>query len=189
VTGGASMGESRLATSVAFRVGPSHLRRLTAGDVPALQAMLVRCTDYFHVVYGHGPEPAEAEALLAARPEGLAPAHKWTFGVFEKNNLCGIVDALGDFPEKATWTLGLLLLDPTFRNRGLGRACYQAFETWAGSQGAVRVRLGVVTQNEGALRFWTRLGFAEEARRPYRGGACEGRLIVMSRPVAPRGRG
>jgi GNAT superfamily N-acetyltransferase len=64
-----------------------------------------------------------------------------------------------DYPVLNSWWLGLLLLDPEYRNQGLGRRIYQSFEEWASHQGAERIFLGVLEENQKAYRFWCSLGF------------------------------
>jgi len=82
--------------------------------------------------------------------------------------LFGVLDAIRDYPTQDDWWLGLLLLDPAQRNQGLGRRIYQSFEHWAGQQGARRIFLGVVEENQKAYLFWQKLGFELIERRPAR---------------------
>ncbi len=62
--------------------------------------------------------------------------------------------------------MGLLLLDPAVRGRGLGRRLMAAFERWAAGRGARRVMLSVVHENASALRFWAAIGYRKERELP-----------------------
>lgn len=64
------------------------------------------------------------------------------------------------------WFLGLLLLEPAHRDRGLGTGLYRAFERWAQELGAQEIRFSVVKQNTAASRFWQRMGFLQIERLP-----------------------
>jgi GNAT superfamily N-acetyltransferase len=82
--------------------------------------------------------------------------------------LIGLIDAVEGYPDEGAWWLGLMLIDPEYRGKGLGHKLYQAFENWILEQGAVGVCLGVVEENDKALAFWGSLGFQEHDRQPSR---------------------
>ncbi len=151
----------------------------------ALQGLLERCRDYFELVTGAAPDHSAAGHLLASLPPGKAPDDKLVIGLWrDSENLVGVLDAVRNYPKPGEWFVGLLLLDPAQRGQGLGRQVYQGFEAWAAGLGARRIGLGVVEQNEGAFRFWQRLGFAVvEMRSPTHIGQRESRIIVMTRPL------
>jgi ribosomal-protein-alanine N-acetyltransferase len=57
-------------------------------------------------------------------------------------------------------------LRPGYRGRGLGTALMRRVLTEGRRLGAVRATLEVRASNEGAMRFYQALGFAEAGRRP-----------------------
>ena len=60
-------------------------------------------------------------------------------------------------------------LEPTARGTGLAASLVQAVSDWAAARGARRLRLGVVSDGAGAIRFYERLGFVREGdERPMR---------------------
>ena len=98
--------------------------------------------------------------------------------------LIGLADIIRDYPGVGDWWLGLLLIDPDYRGKGLGRQVYTAYESWAAKQGAQRIYLGVIEENHTAHRFWQGLGFKEIKRRPpTRFGDREHIVIVMMKAV------
>ena len=56
--------------------------------------------------------------------------------------------------------LGLMLLDPEFRGRGLGKTLLAEAEARARERGAGRLYLGVLQANPRGRAFWQRQGFA-----------------------------
>lgn len=158
---------------------------LTSEDGGALQALLEQSSDYFELVLGLPPGPGAAQSLYAGLPEGKSYEDKFVIGVFESSGeLIGVLDVIRDYKETGEWTLGLLLIHPDRRNKGLGESVYRAFEQWAAKFGANRIRLGVVEQNEGACRFWKRMEFEVVERLPKKKhGNKESHVIIMWRSL------
>lgn len=103
--------------------------------------------------------------------------------------IIGVLDVIRDYPASGGWFVGLFLIDPMYRQQGLGRKMYQAFEQWAMRRGARQIGLGVVEQNTRAYDFWQRLGFEEQERRPpKRYGNKENVVIVMKRMLVDSNR-
>lgn len=109
--------------------------------------------------------------------DGDVPA----LGVQQGGELVAALDLIRDAPGPGAWWVGNLMVDPAQRRRGLGERTYQACERWMISQGARSVDLCVQEQNPGALRFWSRMGFAEVERVPHRLKALESVVAVMHR--------
>jgi GNAT superfamily N-acetyltransferase len=138
-------------------------------DLGELQTLLERCADYSLMVDGSPPNPSEASTLLVDCPEGKTIVDKFVFGFSsKKQGLIGVLDTIRDYPTQSDWWLGLLLLDPAQRNKGLGKRIYQSFEQWVSQQGARRIFLGVVEVNHKAYQFWQKLGFEIIERHPVR---------------------
>jgi GNAT superfamily N-acetyltransferase len=140
--------------------GDWELRELGAGDRDELQALLERCADYFELVDGRAPGPDAAGELIRVRPPDTDPGDKLVVGVFG-SRLAGVIDLVRGWPERGTWLIGLLLLDPDARGGLLGSALVEALDDWAAEEGARRLRVAVVEANPRALRFWRSHGFAE----------------------------
>lgn len=166
------------------------LRYLTADDGPAVQDLCERCADYLELITGLPPGSAEAQSLYVALPEGGSYDDKALIGVFTAsgNALIGVIDAVRDAPEPGEWWLGVLLLNPAHRQRGLGTRLTHRLEAWMAALDARAIRLSVMEQNTRALAFWRRLGFVEIERRPPRlFGAKESVAIVLRRWLACSG--
>jgi RimJ/RimL family protein N-acetyltransferase len=164
-----------------FTTSRTRVRALEPEDGPAAQAMLERCADFFALVYGHPPEPAEAQSLFIGLPEGRTYDDKVVAGIYLGDELTGVVDAIRNHPEPGMWALGLLLFVPEHRGAGLGGEVYEAFERWAAGEGARVIRLVVQDQNTKARAFWERLGFSLERSEMRRQGVLDSLCHIMKR--------
>lgn len=163
------------------------MRPFGPDDGAELQRLLESCADYFDLVLGRPPGPAESLALFFAGPEeGANSANKMLRGIFDAHSarLVGALDAFADYPERGVWYLGLLAIAPACRAFGLGREVFASFRLEAGAAGAHEIQLNVVQQNESALRFWIRCGFEEVKRWRQRYGERESTFIRMRLAIA-----
>jgi GNAT superfamily N-acetyltransferase len=136
------------------------LRASHETDVTDVTEFCRKCSAFFALVASESDADETARNLLEARPPGVEPERKHVVGIQRGNECIAIVDLLEGFPKKAEWYVGLLLLSPEERNRGLGRAVWDAMEAWIRSQGGHLIRLIVQEQNPDAGRFWTSVGFS-----------------------------
>ncbi|MGA2111853.1 MAG: GNAT family N-acetyltransferase [Anaerolineales bacterium] len=166
---------------ILFNVGDSYARCPASTDGRVLPTLRERCTDFFQLVGGTPPSPLAAQTQFTQLPEGKGHEDKLVVGLYgAAGNLVGVLDVIRNHPNSNEWYLGLLLLEPQQRNRGLGEECYRAFENWVTQFGARHVRLGVVEQNRRGYRFWRRMGFEIlEKKPPQRYGERVGQTIVM----------
>lgn len=167
--------------------GSESVRELDAArDRDAVAALWVACEDYAMLVSGEPPRRAEGEGFLAAAPPDRALVTMLKLGLFRADGrLAGIADVARDYPEPGTWHVGLVLVHPASRGRGLGRALVQRIEDAAADARAARLRLLVLEENERALDFWRGLGFAATARlAPIPFGSREHARIELTRAVA-----
>lgn len=144
-----------------FRVEGYRVVKLGVAAVPALQGLHERCHVFLELFYGHPPRPGDAAQLLEELPEGKAPEDKFLFGLYPEGveSMVGVLESIRGFPDPGEWFLGVLMIDPAYRNVRLGTRLVEAFERWARAQGATGLRALVQEQNPGALRFWQRQGF------------------------------
>jgi GNAT superfamily N-acetyltransferase len=127
-------------------------------DLGAVEAVYRRAADYLTLESGLTPEAA-AQAFFADRPpESTAGPLK--FGVRDDD---GTLVAIGDlafgYPEPGDAYLGLLLLVPETRDKGLGRAILGEVKRLAQVHGALRLLIGVLDANRRARGFWEGQGF------------------------------
>jgi ribosomal protein S18 acetylase RimI-like enzyme len=94
--------------------------------------------------------------------------------------LDGVVDIIRDEPVAGEWNVGLFLLAPDVRRRGLGTALWREVRKWARERGARLIRAGVAEWNEPGVSFVRSLGLRDETVvDDYRAYSRRGRLLVM----------
>ncbi|MNY20851.1 putative acetyltransferase [compost metagenome] len=160
--------------------------RLSLADAPRLQPLLEACEDYFLMITGEGAGPQEAESELASLPPGKTLDEKFFIGLQKpEGNLVGVLDVVKDYPEPGIWYLGLLLLHPRERAKGLGASLHAQLCENLREHGGRAIRLGVLEQNEKALRFWERMGYRELERKPFKAGSLPHTVRVLQRGLEP----
>jgi GNAT superfamily N-acetyltransferase len=151
----------------------------------ALQALLERCADYMTLEDGAPPGPNAAADLIEALPPDRTHEHKHLLvlapGAGEP--LVAVIDVVRDFPGERDWFVGLVLIDPAERGRGLGAALMADLEEWLRSQGALASYLAVLERNPDAQRFWTRQGYQLIDRRVRVTGTREDPVFRMRKAL------
>lgn len=143
--------------------------RLARHDSDRLQALFERCTDFFDLTTGQPPAPTAAAAEFADLPAGKTPEDLHLFGLCQRPDTpIGVMIAVQDYPEAATWWIGTMVIDPAYRRQGVGSAFYQGFERWLVAQGMTGIELCAIAPNLPGQHFWQRLGFAEIRQTPPR---------------------
>ena len=99
------------------------------------------------------PSKDDISAIFTNLPPNKILKDKFLFGVYKSNKLIGIIDIIRDFPTIGEWTIGLLLLEPEERRKGLGIIIHEALVKWARHLGAKRFSIGVIEDNYRAFKF------------------------------------
>jgi GNAT superfamily N-acetyltransferase len=162
-------------------LGIWRLRELTRSDLPALQSLLERGSDYFLLHEGRHPTATEARDEWDVVPSGTPRSHKHLLGLLGPD-LVGVAEVVRGWPRPATWNIGLLLLDPAVRRHGAGARTVSAIDAWAARSGADRLRISVIAANAGALDFWQGLGFTTVPAQPA-AARTNPTAIALERPV------
>ena len=146
------------------QVEGAQVALISGSAVAELQELLERCADFEVMVTGSPPDAYAAVDLLAEVPPEHSLRDKMVVGVWTDQGLTAVIDLLRDFPDPHAWYLGLLLVAPEARGRGLGATVVAALRRWVVAQGGWTIRLIVQEQNPDAQRFWLRQGFVEVGR-------------------------
>jgi ribosomal protein S18 acetylase RimI-like enzyme len=136
-------------------VGGLAVRRATAADAPALQAILEDDPATWELLEGTPIVANEGELMLTVVPPGGTVDHKH---LFLADGAC-VIDLYAGYPEPQIWYLGLIFLARASRGRGLGTRVIESLATYIRAHGGTTLRLGVVARNTAARRFYDRLGF------------------------------
>jgi Acetyltransferases len=136
-------------------------RQLDSSHAVAIETFCRECIAFFTLVAGEAPSDERSRDLLEARPQSVELTRKHVIGFERAGALVAIVDLLEDYPKASDWYVGLLLLSPDERGRGLGTAIWTAIEQWICAEGGRHARLIVQDQNPNGARFWRALGFID----------------------------
>ena len=167
--------------------GALTLRLLTGQpfEMAALQCVLEAAPEYFRSVTGGPPGAAEAQSTFTALPRDKTYDEKFVWGLYCGEAMIGCADVIRGHPMRETAVIGLLLLAEPWQHRGLGRAfatlIEQAIAAWSE---ILRLRLGVVESNPGALIFWRKLGYRETGEVKPAGPDFLRQVIVLEKPIA-----
>ena len=163
-----------------FTVAGYSVARLSLADVADVQRLYERCTDY-HFAHEGTPTRANAgEEELTSLPPGRSADDKFSFGIYTADAvLIGYLELFRNYPDEGDWWVGLLMLDPDARGRGLGSEVFRAATIWAADRGARSILLAVLESDERAQRFWFRQGFELVRRREYQSHAEKKQHTVL----------
>jgi ribosomal protein S18 acetylase RimI-like enzyme len=143
---------------------PYTVVSLSAGrDVVRLQRLLERCSDYYELHEGW-PTPLDAGEYELTPIPGVVAAEDFMVIALEEGNdgaLNAFLQILKNAPERGTWWIGLLVVAPELRSRGVGAELLQHGLAAAAEEGVTTVKLAVSVHNPRGLRFWQRAGFVD----------------------------
>jgi GNAT superfamily N-acetyltransferase len=137
------------------------VRELGPADEAPLLRLFEECEDWFVAATGLPSGPGDVQSLFYALPEGASPDDKVLLVLERDGVVAGVVDAVRNHPEPGAVAVGLFLLAPWARGRGLGLAL--AASLLERAEGASVVTATVPPGWRPGERFLQRLGFALEA--------------------------
>lgn len=137
-----------------------RVSKLGPAEAESLQRLFDRCADYALIVEGESVSPSAAQETFQDVPPGRSTDDKFVYGLLDREgNIVGLLEGMRHYPDETSWWIGLLLLAPEVRGRGLGRKLVQSFEEHVRSQMGTAIMLGVVEENRPAYHFWQGQGF------------------------------
>lgn len=158
-----------------------YVKRLTLGDENILQQLCTRCSDYYEVVEGRNPTQNAGHEILTMLPPNKDYKDKFVLGVFNQNSdLVGVIDVVKDYPDKGEWMIGLLMIDPMERCKGLGRSIHNGLIKWASKSKADKLRIGAAEDNYKSICFWSKLGYEEIKKVNIKLGDKDNVVVVMN---------
>ena len=146
-------------SSILSQIQGMVVRALRPDDGPLLQQLCEACTDFYELAYQRPPGAAEAQGIYTSLPDGASYKDKVLIGMFDKGDLVAFVDLIRGTETARIWQIGLVLVRPDYRGRGLGTVLFQEVRKMAGAGGATAIDLAVDLANSSAHRFWLKRGF------------------------------
>ncbi|MFF7749980.1 GNAT family N-acetyltransferase [Streptomyces sp. NPDC007971] len=140
------------------------VREPSPADEAPLLALFEECEDWFVAATGLPSGPGDVQSLFYSLPRGASPEDKVLLVLERDGVVAGLVDAVRDHPEPGAVAVGLFLLAPWARGRGLGRALAEGLLARAGEVSLVTATVPAGWHS--GARFLERLGFALDAAAP-----------------------
>lgn len=152
-------------------------------DAVRLQQLLEECSDYY-LLHEGCPTPADAgEFELSAVPEGRSADDVRVFGMETAGGrLVAVAQVLPDYPAPGVWWIGLLVVTPALRSRGIGAQLLEHVVQAMSAAGGAALQLMVSLNNPRGQQFWEAAGFRDTGQVRQveaRSGHVEtGRILV-----------
>lgn len=141
--------------------------------------LAMRAADYVTLEVGHAPDDAFVADFFTASPPDLTADCLIHLGVMEETAMVGIICIAQGYEYPDDWWIGLMLLDPAFRNQRIGRTVVHAVKQRAVASGVDMLKLAVLKANPRGLRFWERQGFVHHRDAPATPGSDGHDRIVL----------
>ncbi len=156
------------------------IKQLVSEDESDLQKLSERCNDYYQIVEGIEPTKNAAHEILYELPPNKEMKDKFVLGVYDSHaNLIAVIDIIKGYKTEKEWMIGLMMIDPNERGKGLGRELHHFLIDWVSDYQAETFRIGVVEDNRNAFNFWSKLGYKEIDRVNLKLGNKDNVVIVM----------
>lgn len=144
-----------------------RIRLLSRDDALAVRSLYDRAADYVAMESGVAPNDGMVEDFFTDRPPGSDLTASRKLGAFlDGGTLAAIADMAFGYPQAGDAYIGLLLIDPACRSKGLGKMLFQHLAAMAGAEGAQRLLIAVLDDNRHGRAFWQRQGFLLEQSFP-----------------------
>jgi GNAT superfamily N-acetyltransferase len=157
------------------------IKLLSCDDEVCVQDLCERCSDFSLLVEGRLPEKDAGHDILFDLPPNKDLKDKFVLGVYKNSDaLIAVIDLIKDFKVQGEWTLGLMMIDPSERGKGLGKRLHECIKTMVSESKCKTLRIGVVEENYKAYEFWKGMGYIEVDRVRAKYGCKEHAVIVMN---------
>lgn len=130
-----------------------------ATERPLVLAFLHEAADYIALERGAPPDDSLVEEFFTDAPPGSNPAESLRLGLFDQGHLVAIAEMGWNHPGPTDAYLGLLIVSPAARGRGLGQHVLRHLEDQARARGKTALYLAVLDANPRGRAFWEREGF------------------------------
>ncbi len=164
-----------------------HTVELANGSESQLQAFFEANPEYFLTVQGAPAAPGEAhEEIHGELPAGWSFTKKWVIGYVDtSSSLIAMANLVSDILAPGVWNVSTFIVATERHGTGDARLVYGSLESWAASNGAKWLRLGVVRGNTRGERFWESIGYVQTRLRDgVQFGEQTNTLRVMYKPLA-----
>jgi ribosomal protein S18 acetylase RimI-like enzyme len=158
----------------------------TSENIELVQKIFESAPEYFLNVSGDVAVPTDSEDAFNALPPNFEIDKKHVLGIYFEEKLIGVIDCLIGYPASDKAYIGLLILNESYQNKGLGKITYNELEKYLHSYLTLTsIRLSVVESNETVLNYWEKMGFSLTGEvKPYSNKKNISKSILMEKIFA-----
>ena len=138
---------------------------------------------YFNKILNIPQNITNVEQDITNIPDGVQKSQKNYRLVSFNDEILGAVDYITGYPEKNTIFIGLLIIKNNKHRQGFGEKIFNYLEDLFKSEGFLKLRLGVIANNEIGFSFWKKQNFKEIERKVLKFGNSEKEVIVMEKKI------
>ena len=138
---------------------------------------------YFSKISDASQNISNIEEDIETIPDGVRKNQKNYRLISFNNEILGVVDYLTDYPEKDTILIGLLIIKNNRQKQGLGTKIFRYLENSFKNKNFLKIRIGVLVDNQIGLSFWKKQNFKEIERKFLKFEKSEKEVIVMEKEI------
>ena len=143
-----------------------EIQQITRSNASAFKTVRLRALEEAPYAFGstYTQESQFADSEWQTRVERMNGLRGVGYLAMDGEKVCGIVGSFLDEADPTRANLISMWTAPSHRHQGIGRRLVQEVLDWARRRNARIVRLMVTSNNEPAIHFYERLGFAKTGR-------------------------
>ena len=138
---------------------------------------------YFSKISDNPPSISNVEEDIEVIPNGVQKNQKNYRLISFNDEILGVVDFLSDYPEKNTILIGLFIIKNDKQKQGLGTKIFRYLEKSFKNEKFLKIRIGVLVDNEIGLSFWKKQNFKEIERKFLKFEKSKKEVIVMEKEI------
>ena len=135
---------------------------------------------YFSKISDNPLSISNVEEDIEVIPNGVQKNQKNYRLISFNDEILGVVDFLSDYPEKDTILIGLFIIKNDKQKQGLGTKIFRYLEKSFKNKKFLKIRIGVLVDNEIGLSFWKKQNIKEIERKFEK---SEKEVIVMEKEI------
>ena len=138
---------------------------------------------YFSKISDNPLSISNVEEDIEVIPNGVQKNQKNYRLISFNDEILGVVNFLSDYPEKDTILIGLFITKNDKQKQGLGTRIFRYLEKSFKNEKFLKIRIGVLVDNEIGLSFWKKQNFKEIERKFLKFEKSEKEVIVTEKEI------
>ena len=138
---------------------------------------------YFSKISDNPLSISNVEEDIEVIPNGVQKNQKNYRLISFNDEILGVVDFLTDYPEKDIILIGFFIIKNDKQKQGLGTRIFRYLENLFKDKKFLKIRIGVLVDNEIGLSFWKKQNFKEIERKFLKFEKSKKEVIVMEKEI------